>query len=220
MTNHLQSMREQRSTAGGWPTLVSRAGAGVFVSAFLFAPSSASASGVEGTLRPRHEQQTNAGIVLQKREGKRAAEGILELRRISGFTWEQLARLFRVSRRAVHFWASGQPMSAEKEERLHQVLGFVDRIYRGDPEATRFALLTPLPGGRTPFDLMADGIVPKELPTPLFERESKALPRVVRRPERIAEWKPEDLVDSLRERVHAPEQLKASTRGRVRRERG
>ena len=36
-----------------------------------------------------------------------AGTAIGELRRLSGLTWDQLARLFNVSRRSLHFWASG-----------------------------------------------------------------------------------------------------------------
>lgn len=51
--------------------------------------------------------------------------GLSELRRVSGLTWGQLARLFSVSRRSVHFWASGKPMSSEHEEHLHRLLAML-----------------------------------------------------------------------------------------------
>src|SRR5918996_4642559 len=37
---------------------------------------------------------------------------VLELHRLSGLTWAQLASVFGVDRRAIHFWAAGRPMSA------------------------------------------------------------------------------------------------------------
>lgn len=41
-----------------------------------------------------------------------------ELRTDTSFTWEQLAKLFGVSRRTVHLWAAGGNLSAQNEERL------------------------------------------------------------------------------------------------------
>ena len=52
-------------------------------------------------------------------------KAVSELRRISGLTWEQLAGLFGVSRRAVHFWASGKPLNATNHQRLMRVLDVV-----------------------------------------------------------------------------------------------
>jgi len=64
-----------------------------------------------------------------------------ELRRLSGLTWEQLAELFDVSRRSVHFWASGQALSAGNEERLRQVLAVIRVMDRGSAASNRAALL-------------------------------------------------------------------------------
>jgi DNA-binding transcriptional regulator YiaG len=59
-------------------------------------------------------------------------KSINELRRLSGLTWEQLTRLFGVSRRSLHFWASGQPLSRAKEEQLNRLLGAIQFIDRGN----------------------------------------------------------------------------------------
>ena len=79
---------------------------------------------------------------------------ISELRRLSGLTWEQLGQLFEVSRRSVHFWASGRPLSAEHERRLMRVLDIVRYADRGNARSTRRVLLNP-EGGPPPFDLLA-----------------------------------------------------------------
>ncbi len=68
-------------------------------------------------------------------------EAISELRRLSGLTWEQLAQLFDVSRRSVHFWASGKPLSAANETRLARVLSVVRHADRGDAGSNRAALV-------------------------------------------------------------------------------
>ena len=80
-------------------------------------------------------------------------QAISELRRISGLTWEQLGELFEVTRRSVHFWASGRPLSAANEERLMRVLDVVIYADRGNARSTRRALLNPQ-GGLSPFDLL------------------------------------------------------------------
>lgn len=79
---------------------------------------------------------------------------ISELRRISGLTWEQLGRLFSVSRRTVHFWASGKPLNADNEQRLMQVLDIVRAAYRSDARSTRAALFEANDGA-TAFALLA-----------------------------------------------------------------
>lgn len=89
--------------------------------------------------------------------GELAGDRIAELRRLSGLTWEQLARLFGVSRRALHFWASGKTMTAANEEHLARVLAIVRMMDRGSPEANRAGLLEVDADGRVPLDLLADG---------------------------------------------------------------
>lgn len=100
--------------------------------------------------------QTNSGLSLQSSATSQAA-AIAELRRRSGCTWEQLARLFGVARRSVHFWASGKPMNAANEERLNELLRTIRYIDRGGSGATRSALMSAQPDGAIPFELLADG---------------------------------------------------------------
>ena len=42
-------------------------------------------------------------------------KAVMELRRRSGLTWDQLGQIFGVTRRTMHFWASGQPLATENE---------------------------------------------------------------------------------------------------------
>src|SRR6185503_7037508 len=53
-------------------------------------------------------QQTNSGLTAEQKAP--VGPAIMEIRRLSGMTWEQLANLFEVSRRTVHFWASGKAL--------------------------------------------------------------------------------------------------------------
>jgi hypothetical protein len=68
-----------------------------------------------------------------------------ELRRRGGLTWDQTARLFGVTRRAVHFWASGKPMTSDHEEHLHRMLGIV-REARAPADVVRSWLLSSVSG--------------------------------------------------------------------------
>lgn len=80
---------------------------------------------------------------------------MVEIRKRSGLTWDQMARLFGVSRRTVHFWASGKPMLPAHEERVVRVLAAVRRVDRGSAVATRRALMSLTSSDEVPFDLLA-----------------------------------------------------------------
>lgn len=131
-------------------------------------------------------------------------QAISELRRISGLTWKQLGELFDVSRRSVHFWASGKPLNARNEQRLMQVLDVVRAAGRGDSRSTRAALFE-VKEGTTAFALLtaerfeeARAIldVGAARPRPAFA-ELSAAAKAARKP-----LPPEDLVDAQHDRVH------------------
>jgi hypothetical protein len=70
----------------------------------------------------------------------------------SGLTWDQLARLFGVSRRAVHSWATGSRLNASHQELLTQLTQLVNTLDSGDPQRNRDRLLAPRPGRPSLFD--------------------------------------------------------------------
>lgn len=82
------------------------------------------------------------------------AEAVLELRRLSGLTWDELAYAFDVSRRALHHWASGSSLAPAHLQHVHQALYLVQRASHGASAALRERFLTPLPSGDTALDLM------------------------------------------------------------------
>ncbi len=109
-----------------------------------------------------HESDTTAGgpsrdavATQMESETEATRKAVSELRRISGLTWEQLAGLFGVSRRSVHFWASGKPLNAGNHQRLMRVLDVVRDADRGTARSTRAALLDAR-AGTTPFEMLAD----------------------------------------------------------------
>lgn len=68
-------------------------------------------------------------------------EAVLEIRRRSGLTWEQLGHLFDVSRRSVHHWASGKAVTPEHERMIRRMLASIRRLDQGSQAATRARLL-------------------------------------------------------------------------------
>jgi DNA-binding XRE family transcriptional regulator len=51
-----------------------------------------------------------------------------EIRRRSALTWDQLASIFAVSRRAVHHWASGKAASVEHTEKVRALFAKIDAL--------------------------------------------------------------------------------------------
>lgn len=92
-----------------------------------------------------------------RRASESTAAAILEIRRLSGLTWEELAELFDVSRRSVHHWASGKPVNAEHDQALRGVLAALRHLDRGDPGTTRALLLTSDRDGNSLLDLLKAG---------------------------------------------------------------
>ena len=84
------------------------------------------------------------------------AKIILEIRRSSGLTWEQLAEIFNVSRRSVHHWANGKTLSAKHERHLRQTLAVIRQIDEGSQSAARHRLLTVEDSGLSIYDLLVN----------------------------------------------------------------
>ena len=89
--------------------------------------------------------------------GCSAVKALSELRRLSGLTWEQLAKLFNVSRRSLHFWDSGQPLSHFNEEHLNRLLGTIRYVDQGSASLNRSLLLRPDGNGNPLLDLLIAG---------------------------------------------------------------
>lgn len=141
----------------------------------------------------------------QRSQGSVVRQEIAELRMVSGLTWDQIARLLGVSRRSVHFWASGEPVRASHHERVQRLLAVMRQIDRGTASENRALLLSAGVDGALPFDVLADGRFEEALElmkkgpgrtrptlTPLSPEEQLA-----RTPP-----PPEQLVDASMERVH------------------
>jgi DNA-binding transcriptional regulator YiaG len=88
---------------------------------------------------------------------KSTQQAVNELRKLSGLTWEQLATLFDVSRRSVHFWASGEALSSANEEKLNRTLDAVEYISRGSASGNRSLLMGIADDGKSYLELLAAG---------------------------------------------------------------
>lgn len=99
--------------------------------------------------------QTNSGLTAEQETP--VGPAIMELRRLSGMTWEQLASLFEVSRRTVHFWASGKALNSYNEEKLYRVLSIIRQVDRGTAQENRELLFTAQAGGIVPIELIRAG---------------------------------------------------------------
>ena len=157
-----------------------------------------------------HESEATASGLAWEQHAEAAADAettrqaVSELRRISGLTWEQLGELFDVSRRSVHFWASGKPLNASNEQRLMQMLDVVRAADRGDARSTRAALFE-VQDGTTAFALLtaerfeeARGVLgtgTARVKPALAELSAAA--KAARKP-----LPPEVLVDAQHDRVH------------------
>ena len=164
--------------------------------------SDSTTSGVNPTafyyyLETPHEVQNEAQNNTQK--------SINELRRLSGLTWEQLARLFNVSRRTLHFWASGQKINSLNEEKLNRLLGIVRYIDRGSASLNRDLLLQPNNNEKLPFDLLRDGRY-QEVKNLLGSGNIPQRPKLNPLSEDAVKSRtpisPENLVDALQEPIH------------------
>jgi hypothetical protein len=76
-----------------------------------------------------------------------------EIRRISGLTWDELAVIFGVNRRSLHYWANGGPVRPENALRIRCILYAMRQLNRRGATETRLTLLTPDTSGASPLDL-------------------------------------------------------------------
>ncbi len=150
----------------------------------------------------RSVEQTVSGARVVGTQTPGAAIG--ELRRLSGLTWEQLARMFRVSRRSLHFWASGKPMAPSHEEQLQRVLAVIREIDRGAASLNRTALLAVREDGVIPLDLLETGDFDRALSLLGPGGAQRFVPPEMSPEARAARAPrpPAELVGALQDRIH------------------
>lgn len=94
----------------------------------------------------------NGGFSTAARSGETTASAgaVRQLRSRSGLSWDDLSRLFGVSRRSVHKWANGGAMNSKHIARLAELTARISSI-TGSPSEVRAKLLAPDERGRTLF---------------------------------------------------------------------
>ncbi len=84
-----------------------------------------------------------------------AAERVRRLKSESGLTWDQLRRLFGVSERSMHLWASGARMNARNAERLTFLEQVVHALGAKNADECREALVSsPTGSGRSILQIL------------------------------------------------------------------
>lgn len=84
------------------------------------------------------------------------AELVTHLHDQFGLTWDQLGKLFGVSRRAVHMWAAGKRMNAHNTELLGALLQLVHAAPGASADERRAWLFAPAPDGMPPVERFLD----------------------------------------------------------------
>jgi hypothetical protein len=141
---------------------------------------------------------------------------LVAVRQLTGLTWDQLAKLFRVSRRSVFLWASGKAMSAENEEFMARLLAFVRWMDRGSVLANHELLLTDTREGLIVLDLLGAGQFDEArarvgVSRVVSRRTSPALSAEARRDKEPP--RPEDLLEALQDPIQiAPERVLSTRR--------
>jgi len=100
----------------------------------------AAAAGVAASAETAPPAATDESVAITEHRDT-PAEEIRWLHVVSGLTWEQLGRVFGVSRRAVHLWANGRRMNSTNAELLGQLVAVVSELPGGTADARRAALL-------------------------------------------------------------------------------
>lgn len=88
-----------------------------------------------------HQEPADSEELALRKHSQSPRSAIMEIRFLTGLTWEKLAEIFDISRRSIHSWASGKPLNAKNEERVYRVLDAVHKIDRGTSRKNRALLL-------------------------------------------------------------------------------
>ncbi len=134
-----------------------------------------------------------------------SGRAVMRLRRLSGLTWDQIARIFEVDRRSVHFWANGKAMSQKREEKLYRVLDVIQKIDTGSASSNRSALLGRHSQGRSPLEMLRDSDFDEAMQAIGIKDVSRKRPKDIVPDEferRKTPASPEQLLSALNDKAH------------------
>ena len=115
----------------------------------------------EVTARMESEASTSRG---EPHPEPATATRVRRLKEDSGLTWDQLRRLFGVSRRTVHMWAGGSRINARNEERLAHLESVVAALSGTSALDRKRQLLSPAGAGRSIFQQLIASASPARVP--------------------------------------------------------
>ncbi len=90
-------------------------------------------------------------VAVESVEPQTTASMLEHVRDMSGLTWDQISKIFGVSRRSIHLWAAGARMSAANEARLVRLEADIAALPGTTPDERRHLLLGSQIG-RSVFD--------------------------------------------------------------------
>jgi DNA-binding transcriptional regulator YiaG len=179
-----------------------------FISSRIFLSSSsttASLTNFPQTLLATFDVTTSGVTLLSTSSTEVTQKAVHQIRRLTGLTWEQLAKLFNVSRRTLHFWASGKRLNSFNEEQLNLLLDTIQYIDKGNASLNRNLLLMPLRDGTVPFNLLIAGKY-QEVKNLLGSGNAPQRPKLNSLSEDAIKSRtpisPENFVDALQEPIH------------------
>ncbi len=215
---HLRANRDTTSAAGAM--FARRAGGPILVGLILVGLGTTTEVALArdpAILSPTIADRTTSGVASEIQPLSGSA--INELRRLTKLTWEQLARLFGVSRRSLHFWASGKPMASSNEEHLQRVLAIVRKMDRGTASANRALLLSAQKDGGIHLDALAATQYERVLASLGGVDSSRLSPRRLTKRAGMTHDAsgPDDLVGALQDRIHRDDgRIRVAKSARVR----
>jgi len=119
-------------------------------------------TGINGCYADVSTGWTTSGVACfdeldHRRRTNELAQQLQDLKDSTGLSWAQIAALFGVTRRAVHFWVRGGNITNEHLARLEHVRSQRQPGVTDNPGSTRTALMLPDATGRSIWSsLLAD----------------------------------------------------------------
>ncbi|WP_136661824.1 helix-turn-helix transcriptional regulator [Nitratireductor sp. XY-223] len=86
-----------------------------------------------------------------------AKDALFEIRRLTGYPWEEIAKLIGVDRRTLHNWVKGGHIRRNNDKTLKKVLMVLRSIDPGDDGVLRKLLARQNAAGESAFELIARG---------------------------------------------------------------
>lgn|GEM_PF-2963164 len=93
---------------------------------------------IRGELAPLTVDSSPArtAITAEAKTHRSDHEEVVWVKEHSGLTWDQLGKVFGVSRRAVHMWATGGRLNEANAQRLREFASIIERLESETPGAT------------------------------------------------------------------------------------